>query len=91
MIVQPGTLVRCHRAGFNLYWKWFSRHRVRAGRQCVNKELQELIFGMVAESRTWDAPRTHGELKMLGFDISERTVRAGCGRHQGIQTLLSNG
>jgi putative transposase len=36
--------------------------------------LRELIFRMVAENRTWGAPRIHGELKMLGFDISERTV-----------------
>ena len=33
-----------------------------------------LIFRMVAENPTWGAPRIHGELKMLGFDISERTV-----------------
>jgi transposase InsO family protein len=36
--------------------------------------LRELIFRMVAENPTWGAPRIHGELKMLGFDISERTV-----------------
>jgi transposase InsO family protein len=36
--------------------------------------LRELIFGMVAENRTWGAPRIHGELKMLGFDISEQSV-----------------
>jgi hypothetical protein len=36
--------------------------------------LRELIFHVVAENRTWGAPRIHGELKMLGFDISERTV-----------------
>jgi transposase InsO family protein len=29
---------------------------------------------IVAENPTWGAPRIHGELKMLGFDISERTV-----------------
>jgi transposase InsO family protein len=29
---------------------------------------------MVSENPTWGAPRIHGELKMLGFDISERTV-----------------
>jgi transposase InsO family protein len=40
----------------------------------VNEELRELIFRMIAENRTWGAPRIHGELKMLGFDISERTV-----------------
>jgi putative transposase len=34
----------------------------------------ELIFRMVAENPTWGAPRIHGELLMLGFDISERTV-----------------
>jgi transposase InsO family protein len=36
--------------------------------------LRELIFRMVAENPTWGAPRIHGELKMLGFDLSERTV-----------------
>ncbi|HZL51096.1 MAG TPA: IS3 family transposase, partial [Terracidiphilus sp.] len=37
-------------------------------------ELRELILRMVAENPTWGAPRIHGELKMLGFDTSERTV-----------------
>ena len=36
--------------------------------------MRGLIFRMVAENSTWGAPRIHGELKMLGFDISERTV-----------------
>ena len=40
----------------------------------MSRELRELIFRMVAENPTWGAPRIHGELKMLGFDISERTV-----------------
>jgi len=44
------------------------------GRRCVSRELRELIFRIVAENPTWGAPRIHGELKMLGFDISERTV-----------------
>jgi transposase InsO family protein len=74
ILVQPETVVRWHRAGFKLYWKWLSRHRVRVGRKCVSKELRDLIFCMVAENPTWGAPRIHGELKMLGFDISERTV-----------------
>jgi putative transposase len=34
----------------------------------------ELIFRIVAENSTWGAPRIHGELLKLGFDISERTV-----------------
>jgi hypothetical protein len=74
ILVQPDTVVRWHRAGFALYWKWLSRYRNRAGRKCIGRELRELIFRMVAENPTWGAPRIHGELKMLGFNISERTV-----------------
>jgi transposase InsO family protein len=36
--------------------------------------MRELIFRMVSENQTWGAPRIHGELRMLGLDISERTV-----------------
>ena len=57
-----------------MYWTWISRRRTRVGRKCVSEELRELIFRMVAENSTWGAPRIHGELRMLGFDISERTV-----------------
>jgi hypothetical protein len=31
---------------------------------------------MVAENPTWGAPRIHGELRMLGFDVSERAIYA---------------
>ena len=36
--------------------------------------MRELIFRMVVENPTWGAPRIHGELLMLGLDISERTL-----------------
>ena len=74
ILVQPDTVAGWHRAGFRLYWKWLSRRRRRGGRRCVSRELRELIFRMVVENKTWGAPRIHGELRMLGFDISERTV-----------------
>jgi putative transposase len=74
VVVSPETVVRWHRAGFRLYWTWLSRHRICLGRKRVSKELRELIFKMVAENYTWGAPRIHGELQMLGFSISERTV-----------------
>jgi putative transposase len=74
ILVQPETVVRWHRAGFKMYWSWLSRHRARVGRKCVGGEMRDLIFRMVAENPTWGAPRIHGELKMLGFDVSERTV-----------------
>jgi putative transposase len=66
--------VRWHRTAFKLYWNWLLRGRVRVGRKPTSRELRELIFRMVSENPTWGAPRIHGELKMFGFDISERTV-----------------
>jgi putative transposase len=74
VLVEPDTVVRWHRAGFRCYWAWISRRRKRVGRKCVSKELRDLIFRMVAENPTWGSPRIHGELKILGFEISERTV-----------------
>jgi hypothetical protein len=70
ILVQPETVVRWHKAGFKLYWTGLSRHRDRVGSKCVSKELRELIFRMVAKNPTWGAPRIHGELKMLGFDLA---------------------
>ena len=32
-IVRPGTVIKWHRAGFRLYWRWKSRPR--GGRPCV--------------------------------------------------------
>jgi hypothetical protein len=67
-------VARRHRAGFKLYWKRISLKHVAVGRKPTGKEPRDLIFRMVAENRNWDAPRTHDELRMLGFDFSERTV-----------------
>src|ERR1700736_4051276 len=72
--VTPETVVRWHRGGFRLYWKLISRVRRPVGRRQTSKEVQELIFRMVVENPTWGAPRIHGELLMLSFDVSERTI-----------------
>src|SRR6202049_3886688 len=74
MIVTPETIVRWHRTGFCMYWRLISRVRRQVGRRPTPKEVRELIFRMVAENPTWGAPRIHGELLMLGFDLSERTI-----------------
>jgi hypothetical protein len=74
IIVGPETVVRWHRSGFALYWRVISRARRVTGRRRISKEVRDLIFRMVAENPTWGAPRIHGELLMLGLDISERTI-----------------
>ena len=74
IVVTPETVVRWHQAGFRLYWKLISKVRSPIGRRQTPKEVRELIFRMVAENPAWGAPRIHGELLMLGFDVSERTI-----------------
>jgi putative transposase len=74
IVVSPETVVRWHRSGFALYWRLISRTRRLLGRRRISKEIRDLIFRMVTENPTWGAPRIHGELLMLGFDISERTI-----------------
>ncbi len=74
LIVTPETVVRWHRTGFCMYWRLISRVRGQVGRRPTPKDVRELIFRMVAENPTWGAPRMHGELRMLGFELSERTI-----------------
>jgi hypothetical protein len=74
VLVTPRTVVEWHRAGFRLYWKWLARTRQVGGRKPVSREVQALIFRMAVENPTWGAPRIHGELQKLGFNISEPTV-----------------
>jgi hypothetical protein len=73
VFVKPETVVRWHRAGFRRYWTWLSQHG-RRGRPPITVDLRGLIRRMTTENPSWGAPRVHGELLMLGFDISERTV-----------------
>src|SRR5229473_3039531 len=74
IIVTPETVVRWHRGGFRLYWKLISKVRRPVGRRQTSMEVQGLIFRMVVENPTWGAPRIHGELRMLGIELSERTI-----------------
>ena len=80
-VVQPDTILRWHRAGFRAYWRWKS-HR-RPGRPRVSRELRELIRRMNKENPLWGAPRIHGELLKLGFEIAKSTVSKYMIRHRG--------
>jgi hypothetical protein len=71
-IVQPETIIRWHRTGFRLYWRWKSRSR--GGRPKVPMEIQCLIREMSLANRLWGAPRIHGELLKLGIEVAQSTV-----------------
>ena len=72
-ILKPDTLVRWHRRGFRLYWTW--RYRIRrGGRPRTPKEIRSLIRRISQDNPLWGAPRVHGELLMLGIEVSQSTV-----------------
>jgi putative transposase len=58
LLVKPATVVRWHRQGFWLYWRW----RSRSGRPSVDREVRDLIRQMKSANPLWGAPRIHGEL-----------------------------
>ena len=93
IVVQPETLVRWHRAGFRLYWRWKSRSQ--GGRPQIEAELRALIRRMSIENPLWGAPRIHGELLKLGFEIAQSSVARYMARRrrppsQGWRTFLRN-
>src|SRR5258708_34825304 len=71
-IIRPETLVRWHRAGFRSYWRWKSRPL--GGRPQIETELRVLIRRMSVENLLWGAPRIHGELLKLGFEVAQSSV-----------------
>jgi transposase InsO family protein len=71
-IIRPETLVRWHRAGFRCYWRWKSRPR--GGRPRIDTKMRVLIRRMSVENPLWGAPRIHGELLKLGFEVGQSSV-----------------
>ena len=72
VIVRPATVVAWHRRGFAWYW---TRHsRPRGGRPHVGADVRRLVRKMAVANPLWGAPRIHGELLKLAFDVSERTI-----------------
>ena len=73
VIVQPDTVVRWHRQGFKLYWRWKSRPK-KMGRPPIWREIRDLVRQMCRDNPTWGAPRIHSELALLSYVVSETTV-----------------
>src|ERR1700677_1437078 len=71
-IIRPETLIRWHRSGFRCYWRWKSRSL--GGRPQIEAGLRALIRQMSMENPLWGAPRIHGELLKLGFEVAQSSV-----------------
>src|SRR5262245_16046437 len=80
-VVRPDTILRWHRARFRTYWRLKSRGQ--PGRPKISRERRDLIRRMSRENRLWGAPRIHGKLLKLGFEVAESTVSRYMIRHLG--------
>jgi putative transposase len=72
-IVQPETLLRWHRQGFKLLWKYTSRATSTIPR--ISQETVALIKEMARDNRLWGAERIRGEMLKLGIHVSKRTIQ----------------
>ena len=74
-VIQPDTIVRWHRLGFRVLWRWKSRRRL--GRPGIAKDTRDLIREISRANPLWGAPRVHGELLKLGM-FRNRRWRSTC-------------
>jgi hypothetical protein len=71
--VTPDSVVRWHRQGWRLFWRWKSRSR--GGRPHLSPEVRDLIATMSRDNRLWGTERIRGELLKLGIVVSNRSIR----------------
>jgi hypothetical protein len=86
VIVKPETVIRWHRVGFRLYWRW--RSRTCDGLPKVSEEIRTLIRTMATENGNWGAPKIQGELGKLGFEVPNARLPdffEGCGHIAAIR------
>ena len=70
-VVKPDTLIRWHRQGWRLFWRW----RSRPGRPPIPRDLRRLIVRIAHDNPTWGEERIANELRLkLGLTVSPRTV-----------------
>src|SRR5260370_9677761 len=79
-IIRPETLLRVPRAAFRCYWCWKSRPQ--GERPQIDTELRGLIRRMSVENPLWGAPRIHGELLKLGFQVAQSRVAKDMGERR---------
>src|SRR6266508_2799185 len=72
LIVQPETLLRWHREGLRLFWRWRTAPRRRP--PGIAPDTIALIRRMAREDCLWGAERIQGELAKLGIRASKRTI-----------------
>jgi hypothetical protein len=72
VMYSPATVVRWHRQGFRLYWRWMSRGK--PGRPAIAAHIRRLIRQIAHQDTLWGAPRVASELRLLGHNLADSTV-----------------
>jgi putative transposase len=72
-LVQPETVIRWHRRGWRLFWRW--RSRARLGRPRLSADVRELIATVARANPRWGSERIRGELLKLGLVVSKRSIQ----------------
>jgi putative transposase len=94
ILVRQETVVRWHRTGWRLFWRW--RSRPRLGRPRLSPEARELIAVMSRDHPRWGTERIRGEPLKLGLVVSNRSIRRYRGQRpprppsQSWRTFLAN-
>jgi putative transposase len=73
ILVRPETVLRWHRRGWRLFWRW--RSGLHLGRPRLSPEIRELIAIMAGANPLWGTERIRGELLKLGIVVSSRSIR----------------
>ncbi|HUY23742.1 MAG TPA: hypothetical protein VMV09_00355, partial [Candidatus Saccharimonadales bacterium] len=68
ILIRPESVVRWHRSGWRLYWRWRSGHHL--GKPRLRPEVRELIATIAGENPLWGTQRIRGELLKLGIMAS---------------------
>jgi hypothetical protein len=87
--VCPATIVRWHRMGWGILWRW----KCRAGRPPIPLELRSLIRRMAAENPLWGEERIANELlvKLGNPGVTENSRQVHAKRppgHRGRSALV---
>ena len=73
LVVRPESVIRWHRQGWRLFWRWRSRGPI--GRPRLSAEVRELIATMARDNPRWGSERIRGELLKLGLVVSKLSIQ----------------